>query len=205
MIVYVESNFVLEIALLQEQHSACEALLELCVTGRIQIVVPTYAMIEPFGALFRRRAERNLVKDKLDNVLRELGRTTPLSKSVEDAQVSLDTLLGTSSTDEFIRWKITRSRIAAVAELIPFEERVLQVAAASEVPLNLAPPDAVIYASVRSHLSQTRPARSCFLNRNFADFQDPGLVAELDALGCKVLPAFDQGLSYVRGMLARSG
>lgn len=64
MIVYVESNFVLEIALLQEQHSACEALLELCVNGRIQILIPTYAMIEPFGALFRRRAERNVVKDR---------------------------------------------------------------------------------------------------------------------------------------------
>lgn len=104
-----------------------------------------------------------------------------------------------------MRWKITRSRIASVAELIPFEERVLQAAAASEVRLNLSPPDAVIYASVRSHLNQTRPARSCFLNRNYLDFQNPALAMELNALGCKVLPAFDQGLSYVRGLLARDG
>jgi predicted nucleic acid-binding protein len=205
VIVYVESNFILEIALLQEQHSACEELLELCVKGRIQILLPTYAMIEPFGTLFRRRAERNRLASRLDPVLRELGRTAPLSERVEEAKVNLKKLLGASSEDEFVRWKIARSRIASIAELIPFEERVLQVAAASEVPLNLAPPDAVIYASVRNHLSQTRPARSCFLNRNFSDFQEPPLVAELHALGCKMLPAFDQGLSYVRGMLARSG
>jgi predicted nucleic acid-binding protein len=205
VIVYVESNFVLEIALLQEQHSACEALLDLCANGRIQILLPTYAMIEPFSTLFRRRAERNVLKGRLGPILRELGRTAPLSRSVEEAQASLDHLLGASSNDELKRWKTTRSRIASVAELIPFEERVLQAAAASEVPLNLSPPDAVMYASIRSHLSQTRPARSCFLNRNYLDFQNPALVTELNALGCKVLPAFDQGLGYVRGMLARSG
>ena len=36
MIVYAESNVVLELALLQEQHAACEALLELCGNGRIR-------------------------------------------------------------------------------------------------------------------------------------------------------------------------
>ncbi|HEX8362984.1 MAG TPA: hypothetical protein VF613_22870 [Longimicrobium sp.] len=205
MIVYVESNFVLEIALLQEQHSACEALLELCAKGQIQILLPTFAMIEPFGALFRRRAERNRVKSRLDNVLRELGRTAPLSEPVREARVRMKDLLGSSSDNELERWKAARARIASVAELIPFEERVLQVAATSEVRLNLAPPDAVIYASVQSHLNQTRPALSCFLNRNSMDFQNPALVTELNSLGCKVLPAFDQGLSYVRGMLARGG
>ncbi len=205
MIVYVESNFVLEIALLQEQHSACEALLELCASGQIQVILPSFAMIEPFGALFRRRVERNLVRGKLDGVLRELGRTEPLSGAVTTAQARLKYLLDGSSRDEFSRWRITRSRIASVAELIPVEAHVLQLAAASEAQLNLTPPDAVIYASVRSHLDETRPALSCFLNRNSQDFRNPALVTELNALGCKVLPAFDQGLSYVRGMLARSG
>lgn len=204
MNVYVESNFVLELALLQEQHAACEALLELCGNGRIRLLLPSFAMIEPFGALFRRSAEHRAVKLPVDAALRELRRTASLATPVSKAQEVLEHLLVTNSIDELQRWKDARRRIAAVAELIPFDERVLPVAVAVEDQFRLTPPDALIYASVRSHLSQTRPPRSCFLNRNFEDFNIPPLVADLQALGCKFLPAFDQGLSFVLGMLGRN-
>ena len=179
MIVYVESNFVLELALLQEQHAECEALLELCAHGRIRLLLPSFAMIEPFGALFRRKAEHRSVKLPVDAALRELGRTASLATPVSEAQELLQHLLVTNSDDELQRWKDARTRIAAVAELIPFDERVLPVAVAVEDQFNLTPPDALIYASVRSHLKQTRPPRSCFLNRNAKDFKTPGLVTDL--------------------------
>jgi len=204
MNVYVESNFVLELALLQEQHAACEALLELCRNGRIRLLVPSFAMIEPFGALFRRSAEHRAIKLPVDAALRELGRTASLAAPVSQAKGVLHHLLVTNDEDELQRWKDTRSRIASVAELIPFDERVLPVAVAIEDKFLLTPPDALIYASVRSHLSQTRPSRSCFLNRNAEDFNTPLLVSDLQALGCKFLPAFDQGLSFVLGMLGRN-
>jgi predicted nucleic acid-binding protein len=204
MIVYAESNFVLELALLQEQHAACEALLDLCARGRIRLLLPSFAMIEPFGALFRRKAEHRAAKLPVDAALRELGRTATLATPVSEAQEVLQYLLVTNSDDELQRWKEARSRIAAVAELIPFDERVLPVAVAVEDQFELPPPDALIYASVWSHLNQTRPPRSCFLNRNARDFTKPGLVTELETLGCKFLPAFDQGLSFVLGMLGRN-
>jgi hypothetical protein len=90
-----------------------------------------------------------------------------------------------------------------VAELVPLDAPALKTAVVAEARLALQPPDAVVYGSIRRHLERTRPVRSCFLNRNKADFQKPALVEELDALGCKVIPRFDQGLSYVRGMLER--
>ncbi|HEX8209433.1 MAG TPA: hypothetical protein VF584_04520 [Longimicrobium sp.] len=204
MNVYVESNFVLELALLQEQHTACEALLELCSEGRIRLLLPTFSMIEPFGALFRRKAEHRSVKIPVDAALRELGRTASLATPVSAAKEVLHQLLVENGEDEFQRWKNARSRIAAVAELIPFDERVLPVAVAVEDQFRLTPPDALIYASVWSHLSETRPSQSCFLNRNFEDFNSPPLVSDLQALGCKFLPAFDQGLSFVLGMLGRN-
>jgi predicted nucleic acid-binding protein len=204
MIVYAESNFVLELALLQEQHAACEGLLELCAEGRIRLLLPAFAMIEPFGALFRRKAEHRSAKLPVDAALRELGRTVALATPVNEAQEVLQHLLVTNSEDELQRWKEARSRIATVAELIPFDERVLPVAVAVEDQFKLDPPDALIYASVWSHLKQTRPPRSCFLNRNARDFTRPGLVTDLEALGCKFLPAFDQGLSFVLGMLGRN-
>ena len=50
MNVYVESNFVLELALLQEQWTSCEAILTLCEAKSVQLVVP---------GLFPGRASRN--------------------------------------------------------------------------------------------------------------------------------------------------
>ena len=54
MNVYVESNFVLELALLQEQSASCEEILGLCEAGRVQLVVPAYSLAEPYETLVRR-------------------------------------------------------------------------------------------------------------------------------------------------------
>lgn len=48
MNVYIESNFVLELAFLQEQSSSCEEILRLAEGAHIRLVVPAYALIEPY-------------------------------------------------------------------------------------------------------------------------------------------------------------
>ena len=52
MDVYVETNFVLELALLQEQHESCEKILRFQQTGKIRLIVPAYSLIEPFETIF---------------------------------------------------------------------------------------------------------------------------------------------------------
>lgn len=59
MNVYVESNFVLELALLQEQHVACEEILLLCERGTLRLVMPAYCLMEPYETLGRRQAAAN--------------------------------------------------------------------------------------------------------------------------------------------------
>jgi predicted nucleic acid-binding protein len=73
--VYVESNFVLELALLQEQHTSCEELMRLCEEGRIQLVIPAYSLAEPYETLTRRHRQRKRMKAELDDQLRQLART----------------------------------------------------------------------------------------------------------------------------------
>jgi predicted nucleic acid-binding protein len=46
MNVYVESNFVLELTLSQEQHESCEKILELCLTGPHSLVLPAFCIPE---------------------------------------------------------------------------------------------------------------------------------------------------------------
>ena len=45
MIVYVESNFVLEIALLQEEHEGCAAIIDLSESKSIDLVIPGFSTV----------------------------------------------------------------------------------------------------------------------------------------------------------------
>jgi hypothetical protein len=77
--VYVESNFVLELALVQEQHASCEQILILCEASDIQIIVPAYSIVEPYETLKRHHLDRERLKEALDRELQQLrGGTTKL-------------------------------------------------------------------------------------------------------------------------------
>ncbi|MDE0349567.1 MAG: hypothetical protein OXM56_07660 [Gammaproteobacteria bacterium] len=65
MKIYVESNFVLELALQQEQASSCEEILELCEGVDRELVVPAYSLAEPYETLIRRRKERERIQRDL--------------------------------------------------------------------------------------------------------------------------------------------
>ena len=53
--VYVESNFILELAFLQEQHQACLRILELTEQGSIRLAVPAYCIGMPTPASLKPR------------------------------------------------------------------------------------------------------------------------------------------------------
>jgi hypothetical protein len=53
VIVYVETNFVLAVALRQEDYADCNRIVELSKRKSISLVVPAFSLAEPFGALKR--------------------------------------------------------------------------------------------------------------------------------------------------------
>ena len=54
MIVYVKSNFILEIALEQNQATAAESILALAESGQIELAFSAFALSEPFSTITRR-------------------------------------------------------------------------------------------------------------------------------------------------------
>ena len=75
MNVYLESNFVLELASLQEQSESCERILSLGEAGRVQLAVPAYSLAEPYETLVRRHRRRNRTKNALDWELGQIARS----------------------------------------------------------------------------------------------------------------------------------
>jgi hypothetical protein len=55
MIVLAESNFVLELALQQEERDEVERLVAMAEARRIELVVPACALFEPYETLIRRK------------------------------------------------------------------------------------------------------------------------------------------------------
>ncbi len=82
MKVYVESNFVLELALLQRWADSCDEILKLAERGDIELRVPAYALAEPYDTLVRRGRERKRLKQELDRELGQLARTAVYSERV---------------------------------------------------------------------------------------------------------------------------
>jgi predicted nucleic acid-binding protein len=65
MRVYVESNFLLELVLEQEQHHACEELLTLAASRTIELALPAFALIEPYESMVRDERDGSLLAQSL--------------------------------------------------------------------------------------------------------------------------------------------
>ncbi len=80
MNVYVESNFVLEQALEQEQSESCGELIRIAGAGAIRVFIPAFSLAEPHIALMQKGNERARLIPELRKHLSELGRSKTLPK-----------------------------------------------------------------------------------------------------------------------------
>lgn len=200
---YVESNFVLELALVQEQHASCEKILTLCEAGDLRIVVPAYSIMEPYETLLRRHLERKRLKDTLDRELQQLSRTSGYAQQLSGFKASTALLLD-SAAEEIQRLEDVRSRLLACATVIALEASILSTATQHQTRHGLSAKDAIVYASVLSQLGSEAGPQSCFLTRD-TDFDDPDIVNELKALRCKLITRFDAGFSFLDASLGHHG
>jgi hypothetical protein len=80
-------------------------------------------------------------------------------------------LLLQSNEEARNRFNKCRQSILSIGEIIALTAHILNDAASYEKTHDLTPQDALIYASVMSHLQLMQPERACFLNRNSRDFK----------------------------------
>ncbi len=191
MNVYVESNFVLELAFLQEQCSSCEKILSLCETRRIQLLIPAYSLAEPYETLTRRQKRRKRIKEEFDAELQQIARTSAYVDRLGDLH-DLTALLIKLADEEEMRLEDVRSRLMRITEVIPLDASVVSVAAMQyQQTHGFSPQDALVYSSVLSHLERINAPQSCFLNRNSKEFDNQIVVEQLNGNDCKLLPRFD--------------
>jgi len=203
MIVYIESNFILELAYLQEEHENCERILKLAEDGKTRLVIPAFAIAEPFSAWVGRKRRRVDLHKSLTNELRELGRSKPYADSHEEFQEITKALL-VSGEDEKLRLDAVIERILAVAVLIPIEGNTVRSAIEIQKTRRLDPQDSIVYASVISDLPGREDEPRCFVTKNSKDFANPDITQELAGYQCELITNFGAAYGVIlKSLLAR--
>lgn len=200
MNVYLETNFVLELALLQQQQESCERILKLCESGAAHLILPAYSFVEPYEALRRvAQGRRRLSSDLGKEVNQRLSRSTHYKEGVDAIQKVIGFLMECEQEEEE-RLRTALDRLLKVAEIIPLRSTILSSAPSYQLDHALSPQDSIVLASVLDHLNTSTASAKCFLNKD-TDFGDPDIVDALATYGCKMLFSFDVGFNYITSQI----
>lgn len=204
MNVYVESNFVLELALEQEQSASCESILSLCESGQVCVIVPAFCLAEPHETLTRRRLQRRDMKKTLDEELKQIARTATNAAQLRGFDSITDMLIGSAEQESLNLNKIS-TRLLSAAELIPLDASVLGNASQYQSGHSLSPQDSIVYASIISHLRGCHRRKSYFISRD-SDFDDQDVVNELASFNCEIVDTFSRGYHFIsRDLTGKAG
>lgn len=200
MIVYVESNFVLELAFLQEEHESCEELLSLSESGNIHLVLPVFSIGEPYETWVRRSKQRQGLHEQLSATIRELSRSRPYQESSQDFQ-DLTNLLLSSVEDEKNRLDEILERILQTVDVIPIGLSIIREAITFQKSRDLGPQDSIVYASIIGHLANASRGFCCFITRDRDFVENPDIKSDLATYDCRLFTKFANGLGYIRSRL----
>ena len=199
MIVYIESNFVLELAYLRGEHESCSELLLLSEAGDIALALPAFSIGEPYEAWVRRSKNRERLHRELDAELRELSRSGPYEQLPKEFR-ELASLLIKSVEEEKSQLDGALERILETVEVLPIGPNVRKAITFQET-LDLKPQDSIIFASIHHHLTTTLEKARCFITKDSKDFANPDIQNELRTYNCRFFTNFTAGLGYIRSQL----
>lgn len=189
MHVFVESNFLLELAFEQEHYLFCQRIVAAANSGRFALVVPQYALTEVFQTLGRRRAERTSLRNSLAKEIEQHRRETGVDLDEMDSlsQLASNLLITRTLTQKRKLFEVV-TQLAAVTPGPALNSAVIAEAAQQEEKHSLSSQDALVYASVLAGLrALPQASQKLFITRNKADFNKKLLVEELRTQGCELL------------------
>ena len=195
MILYVETNFLIEIAIKQEQSDAVDSLLLLAESARIDLCYPAFCLGEAFANLDRRSSRRNTIQQSLSIEARELGRSGP-RQGLADGLRRLSADLASVKKHEADGMDRAMLRLVRCARAIPVDGILYDLARHYATQYALSPQDAIVYGSAITDLKvQQTGDEKLFLSLNSKDFDSPAIRDELALYNCGYRPSFTAGLN----------
>lgn len=193
MTVYVESNFVLELALEQQQAAAAETILARAERRQIELAMPALSLSEPFSTGTHRTRRRRALAIEVDGQLTDLRRSAAHQEAIAALEPIQDVLeqVGQDELDGLVS---TVDRLLATATIIPTDLLAFRSAVRYRSDYGLTVQDAIIYAATVGHLTQNPSAGPhFFISRDRKAFSHPGIASEIGQHDCVFVPSFDEG------------
>jgi predicted nucleic acid-binding protein len=197
VIVYVETNFLLELAYVQERCESCRELVDLGRAGSVELVLPAYSAAEARATWDRRSGERKKFEDELQRQIHQLSRSQPF-RALRDNSRELTSALAFSGQDTRDRLEIAVEEVFTHGTVVSLSREVVAASREYEHRFALTPPDALVLASILSHASLHPDTQKCFVSQDVKGFGNPSIYDELAKYRCKVLSNFGDALAYVR-------
>ena len=203
MIVYAESNFVLELAFLQEECTQAEQIVGLAESREVQLIIPAFSGSEPYESMIRRKNRRRELHDRLAAEIRELKRSSPYT-GIDDTTRGLNVILSESASEEKARLDAAIVRLTNISTMIPLTSEVLRASIDYQGQFALGPQDAIVFASVVSHLQSLNSGEpKLFVTRNSRDFSNQDIKDLLLTHNCELLFRFADAAGYIQSRLRR--
>lgn len=200
MHVFVESNFVLELAFRQEEYAFCERIRQGAGPTTYSLHLPQYSLAEVFQTLRARRGQR---EDYQTYLLKEITQHRREAESdgdaMDDLTLALTTLLSERTRTQTQRLYAIAGELSGSAVEVPLTPAIIREAHDKAERHGLASQDSLVYASVLAGL-RLLPAGApkLFISRNVKDFKKAAILAELCALDCEYLISFQAAAGRLR-------
>jgi predicted nucleic acid-binding protein len=180
MKVYVETNFLLQLAFVQEQHEECLKILNASESGKTTLILPAFCIAESFESLGREVKERAKVVADLEPLMRQLSRAKPYRDEI-NALGSIRTMLTRSNEQDEQRLAEVHSIVLLTSQVISLDFEIIRNAASFRKRFGLQPQDSIVFASIQRHLASEKREESCFISPD-RHFLDPNIREELNQL-----------------------
>lgn len=199
MIVYVETNFIIELALRQEEYQACRDLLSFVKEhSSVELVLPAFCIGEAYEAGERKWAQRRQLHQNLLDEIAQIQRSEPFRERSKELRELTGLLVESGEEQKRILGGLLKE-LLAVARVLPLDGRAFIRSVDFQNTRGLKPQDSIVYASVITDLEAHSGEISCFVTKDRKDFfTNQDIQDELDALDCKLLGKFIDALGYAR-------
>lgn len=202
MHVFLETNFVLELALRQQEYSYCERIRQQAISTspRYTLYIPQYALSEAFQRLRPLKNDRAEYEQyMLTQVEQHLREDDSDADAMDAFKRTLATLLAERTRTQ------TQRLYALVAELMQeapgpalTSDSVIEAQILAERH-GLQVQDALIYACVLAKMRELPPETpKLFISRNKKDFSKPAILEELSQLNSEYIATFQSAAGKLR-------
>ncbi|MDQ5824872.1 MAG: hypothetical protein M3441_11810 [Chloroflexota bacterium] len=197
MIVYVETNFILQLALRQEEAHAADAIMERARSNSVRLVLPAFSLSEPYSTLTYRALDRRSIYNSLMQQLALLRRSEPHQQTASVLQQLLLMWVDLEARETDLLHRVI-VELLTVGRAIQTDVADVMKSERYRSLYNLSPQDAIILSAItRDFGTQDRLEAKCFISTNAKDFNNPGIRAELKLFNCRLISKIADGLAFI--------